>query len=196
MFYLCRGCMYLTTVARNTGIYTSVKPFSKSACTKEPLDLLETQLLQGLSFLKRADTDLYDRSYSNILYSLPCNYCLIRIFLANFQTKQMYYEADMKKCAKHSKIITCDHTFKVSKSIGARRGGDNKFVQQFHNLFISECNASLFPGLQVKLDLFHVVQRVTKCILKGKEFLSRSRRNSEQYYKKMREILRPISIIF
>ncbi|KAK2555146.1 hypothetical protein P5673_023116 [Acropora cervicornis] len=142
MFYLCRGCMYVTTVACNTGIYTSVKPFSKvyhnciSACTKEPLDLLEMQLLQELSFLKRADTDLYDRSYSNILYSFPCNYCLILIFLANFQTKQTYYEADTKKSAKHSKIITCDHTFKVSKYIGARRGGDNKFVQQFHNLFI------------------------------------------------------------
>ena len=54
---------------------------------------------------------------------------------ANFQTKQTYYEGGTKKCAKHSKIITCDHTFKVSKYIGARRGGDNNFVQQFHNLF-------------------------------------------------------------
>ena len=48
----------------------------------------------------------------------------------------MYDEADTKKCTKHSKIITCDHTFKVSKYIGTRRGGANKFVQQFHNLFI------------------------------------------------------------
>ena len=53
---------------------------------------------------------------------------------------------------------------------------------------------SVFPGFQVNLDLFHVVQRVTKCILKEKNFLSSSGRNYN--YKKMREILRPISIIF
>ena len=29
---------------------------------------------------------------------------------------------------------------------------------------------SVFPGFQVNLDLFHVVQRVTKCILKEKKF--------------------------
>ena len=40
---------------------------------------------------------------------------------------------------------------------------------------------SVFPAFQVKLDFFHVVQRVTKCILKGKEFPSSSRGNSEQY---------------
>ena len=82
------------------------------------------------------DTDLYDRFYSDMLYSFPSNDNLIRIFLANLQTEQPYYEADLKKRAMNSKIITCDHTFKVSKYIGARRGSDNKFVQQFHNLFI------------------------------------------------------------
>jgi len=71
-----------------------------------------------------------------MLYSFPCDDNLINIFLANFQTKQAYYEAVTKKHAMHGKIITCDHTFKVSKYIGASRGGDNKFLQQFHNLFI------------------------------------------------------------
>lgn len=32
--------------------------------------------------------------------------------------------------------ISCDHTFKISKYIGARRESDNKFVKQFENLFI------------------------------------------------------------
>lgn len=231
--------------------------FYKSACTKELLDLLETQILQGVSFLKvseglaalnfkefstrlecyslfsgsspsEPDKDIYDRFYSDMLYSFPCNDNLIRIFLANFQTKQTYYEADMKKRAMHSKIITCDHTFKVSKYIGARRGGDNKFVQQFHNLFIvlndkreiitwqltattafdeikplleqlrdtqiskvivDDCckvraqYQSVFPGIQVKLDLFHAVQRVTKSIPKGTEF-------SKQFSKEFGTIFR------
>lgn len=41
---------------------------------------------------------------------------------------------------------------------------------------------SVFPGFQVNLDLFHVVQRVTNCILKGKEF-------SKQFSKEFRTIL-------
>ena len=32
--------------------------------------------------------------------------------------------------------ISCDHTFKISKYIGARRESDNKFVKQFENLCI------------------------------------------------------------
>lgn len=36
-------------------------------------------------------------------------------------------------------------------------------------IFRVQCQ-SVFPGFQVKLDLFHVVQRVTNCIFKGKEF--------------------------
>lgn len=134
----------------------------------------------------------------------------------------------MKKYAMDSKIITCDHTFKVSKYIGARRGGDNKFVQQFHNLFIvlndkreiiswqltataafneiksllehlretqiskvivDDCckvkaqYQSVFPEIQVKLDLFHAVQRVTKSIPKGTEF-------SKQFSKEFGTIFR------
>lgn len=61
--------MYVTTMGCHTGICLPVKPFFKvyhdcivitafhllfykSACTKELLDLLETQILQGVSFLK------------------------------------------------------------------------------------------------------------------------------------------------
>jgi len=43
----------------------------------------------------------------------------------------------MKKRVLGSRIISCDHTFRVSKFIGARRTTDNKFVKQFENLFIA-----------------------------------------------------------
>ena len=58
---------------------------------------------------------------------------------------------------------------------------------QISNVIVDDCCIvrvqcqSVFPGFQVKLDLFHVVQRVTKCILKGIKFPSSSRGNSEQY---------------
>ena len=71
MFYLCRGCMYVcnhssmyhrylyvseTIFQSVPGLYSNncfpFVMFHKSACTKEPLDLLQTQLLQELSFLK------------------------------------------------------------------------------------------------------------------------------------------------
>ena len=43
----------------------------------------------------------------------------------------------MGKTARSSKIITCDHTFKLSKYICASRGSDNKYIKQFQNLFIA-----------------------------------------------------------
>ena len=137
------------------------------------------------------------------------------LFLSDFQTKQSLYEKEMKKCVLGSRIISCDHTFRVSKFIGARRTTDNKFVKQFENLFIilnenhqiigwrlttstsfeeirsllqelkqeidvtrvivDDCckvgslYQSVFPDVEVKLDLFHAVQRVTKTIPKGTE---------------------------
>ena len=42
----------------------------------------------------------------------------------------------MEKTTCSSKIITCDHTFKVSKYICASRGSDNKYMKQFENRFI------------------------------------------------------------
>ena len=137
------------------------------------------------------------------------------LFLSDFQTKQSLYEKEMKKCVLGSRIISCDHTFRVSKFIGARRTTDNKFVKQFENLFIilnenhqiigwrlttstsfeeirsllqelkqeidvtrvivDDCckvgslYQSVFPDVEVKLDLFHAVQRVMKTIPKGTE---------------------------
>ena len=217
----------------------------RTACTKELVDLVETQILQGVSFLKTCEVlatlnfkefcerveryvlfatfsavdnkELYEQFYSDPMSSFPSNDMLMYIFLEHFQKKQPYYETNMTKRASNSTSISCDHTFKISKYIGARRESDNKFVKQFENLFIvlnerhevvgwrltrttsfeeirsllvglkekirtelkrvvvDDCckvralYQSVFPGVDVKLDLFHAVQRVTKVIPKGSE---------------------------
>lgn len=66
----------------------------------------------------------------------PSNDMLMYIFLADFQKKKPYYETDMSNRALSSTTILCDHTFKISKYIDARRASDAKFVKQFENLFI------------------------------------------------------------
>lgn len=217
--------------------------FYKSACTKELVDFVEMQILQGVSFLKISeglaalnfkefcesyerfslvsslsappDDEVYDRFYNDIIYSFPSNDFLMHLFLSQFQSKRVLYENDMKKRALGSRLISCDHTFKVSKFIGARRATDNTFVKQFENLYIAlnenreiigwrltkstafedirsllqelkhdvsvtrivvdDCckvrslYQSVFPDVEVKLDLFHAVQRVTKTIPKRTE---------------------------
>ena len=220
----------------------------RSACTKELVDILETQVLQGVSFLKICKVlaalnfkefcermehyallttsvdvnteDFYERFYTDTMSSFPSNDMLMYIFLADFQKKKPYYETDMSTRASSSITISCDHTFKISKYIGARRASDAKFVKQFENLYIvlnkkheiiawrltkttsfeeirtllvglkenlsndlnriivDDCckvrtlYQSVFPEVEVKLDLFHVVQ-VTKVIPKGSEFSKR-----------------------
>jgi len=142
----------------------------------------------------------------------------MEIFLANFAHKQPHCDAEMETIARTSKVITCDHTFKVSKYICASRGSDNKCMKQFENLFIAlnedhkvvgwrltkstsfeeirdllqllndcldnplqtvivdDCckvrnqYQSIFPGVVVKLDLFHAAQRVIKTFPKGSEW--------------------------
>lgn len=142
---------------------------------------------------------------------------LLEIFLANFVHKQPHCDAKMETIARTSKMITCDHTFKVSKYICASRGSD-KCIKQFENLFIvlnedhkvvgwrltksttfeeirdllqsiNDCldnplqtvivddcckvryqYQSIFPGVVVKLDLFHATQRVIKTFPKGSEW--------------------------
>ena len=207
---------------------------------------METQILQGVSFLKACEvlatlnfkefcerveryalfstfsdvdnTELYAKFYSDPMSSFPSNDMLMYIFLEDFQKKEPYYETNMRERASDSTTISCDHTFKISKYIGARRESDNKFVKQFENLFIvlnerhevigwrltrttsfeeirsllvglkeklstelkrvvvDDCckvralYQSVFPGVEVKLDIFHAVQRVTKAIPKGSEF--------------------------
>lgn len=81
--------------------------------------------------------ELFNESefYTDELYSFPSSDHIMSIFMADFDTKKAIYQNEMKKvtgCA-----ISCDHTFRVSKNIGMVRPGNNdKFVEQFKNLFI------------------------------------------------------------
>lgn len=130
----------------------------RTACTKELLDLVETQILQGVSFLKTCEVpamlnfkefcqrvecyalfstfsavdnrELYEQFYSDPMSSFPSNDMLMYIFLEDFQKKEPYYETNMTKRASDSTTISCDHTFKISKYISARKESDNKFVKQ------------------------------------------------------------------
>ena len=140
--------------------------FHKSSCTKQLVDFVETQILQGVNFLVICEgiaglnfkefiermacfsiyqdsnshinkTKLdYDNFYSNSMYTFPGHKKVMELFLWNFVHKKSYYDAEMEKTARSSNIITCDHTFKVSKYICASRGSDNKYIKQFENLFI------------------------------------------------------------
>lgn len=220
--------------------------FHKSSCTKQLVDLLETHILQGINFLaicegvaglnfkefsermtcfsltQDSNTHInahqdYDKFYDDSLFSFSGDKKLLEIFLANFVHKQPHCDAKMETIARTSKMITCDHTFKVSKYICASRGSD-KCIKQFENLFIvlnedhkvvgwrltkstsfeeirdllqsiNDCldnplqtvivddcckvryqYQSIFPGVVVKLDLFHATQRVIKTFPKGSEW--------------------------
>ena len=234
---------------------------SQSACTKELVDFLETGLLQGVNFIKICEgiaalnfndyqrrmkcllyasssetlsktMDLNERFYTSELYSFPSHFKLTDIFLSQFQRKQTLYENEMAKCALGTTAISCDHTFKISKFVGASRGCDNTFVKQFQNLFVvlndsrviigwrltrttafeeirdllehvrdiigepglklvivDDCckvralYQSVFPGVKVKLDLFHGVQRVTRTIPKGNEFSARFSKEFGQIFR-------------
>ena len=72
--------------------------------------------------------------YTNTIYSNPSSDQLMHVFLAYFDNSKGTFENDvaLTPCS----ILTCDHTFKVSKHIGVIRASDNKFVSQFQNLFI------------------------------------------------------------
>ena len=56
----------------------------------------------------------YDNFYSDSMYAFPGDKKVMELFLGNFVHKKSYYDAEMEKTARSSKIITCDHTFKVS----------------------------------------------------------------------------------
>ena len=174
--YLCqhKGASHRYLSASETILRTLPRVYSqncfpiqmlyRTACTKELIDLVETQILQGVSFLKTcevlatlnfkefcerveryalfatssavANRELYEQFYSDPMSSFPSNDMLMYIFLEDFQKKEPYYETNMTKRAFDSTTISCDHTFKMSKYIGARRESDIKFVKQFENLFI------------------------------------------------------------
>ena len=64
----------------------------------------------------------------------PSNDMLMNMFLKSFKVRSHLYEENMSSLT--AKVITCDHTFKVSGNIGVIRKEDNKFVSQYNQAFI------------------------------------------------------------
>ena len=98
--------------------------------------------IAGLNFKDDSNTNINsnqdcDKFYDGSLYSFAGDKKLMEIFLANFVHEQPHSDMEMETIARTSKVITCDHTFKVSKYICATRGNDSKCMKQFENLFIA-----------------------------------------------------------
>ena len=126
------------------------KLFYRSAFSKDLLDYIIVHIGGGHTFNELAqnigslnfraymrhgnslagDTEFY----TNTIYSNPSSDQLMYVFLAYFNSVKGTFENEvaMTPCS----ILTCDHTFKVSKHIGVIRAADNTFVNQFQNLFI------------------------------------------------------------
>lgn len=73
--------------------------------------------------------------YVSVIYSYPSNDHLMHMFLSLFNNMETSYQQQME--AIPCSVLTCDHTFKVSKHIGVVRGSDNAFINQFENLYIA-----------------------------------------------------------
>ena len=130
--------------------------FQRSACTKQLIQYIQTQVMQGVNFLKISEglaslnfQEFYQRIrvfshlnfvadnhnfYNNEMFSFPNNDQVMNIFLDSFNKHKELYEAERKSLS--AKSISCDHTFKVSRNIGLVRESDDAFVPQFKQLFI------------------------------------------------------------
>ena len=132
--------------------------FQRSACTKHLIRYIQTQLYQGVNFLKNceglASLNFYEfcqrvnvfssnlncvaskyNFYNNEMFSFPSNDQIMNIFLDAFNKDKELYEAARKSLSAES--ISCDHTFKVSRNIGLVRDSDGAFVTQFKQLFVT-----------------------------------------------------------
>ena len=127
-----------------------IKLFYKSACSFELLDYIIVHIGRGHNFMELSedissinfrsffrnhalDVDKCD-FYSNVIYSFPSNDQLMHIFLAYFQSVEALYRRALEE--NRCSVLTCDHTFKVSKHIGVKRATDSAFIPQFKNLFV------------------------------------------------------------
>ena len=129
------------------------KLYYRSACSQELLDYLVVHIGRGQNFLEltkdilsmhfrkfsqctSSNCDSIDVNgfYASPVYSIPRNDQLMHIFLAycNSVCNIIQSEVLSTPCS----VLTCDHTFKVSKHIGVTRSEDSVFVNQFENLFI------------------------------------------------------------
>ena len=126
-----------------------VKLFYRSACSQDLLDYLIVHIGRGHNFLELAEdiASLHFRAfshqnpslneneyYNNVIYSSPSNDQLMHVFLGYFNSVKSTFENELATTS--CSILTCDHTFKVSKHIGVSRTADKAFVKQFKNLFV------------------------------------------------------------
>lgn len=141
-----------------------VEIFQRSGCSRRLLQYIETQIVQGVSFLKISEglahlnlqefcrlrniyliaanennvpnnsSNCYE-FYNNILFSFPSNDLIMNLFLEGFNRKKHLYEKEMNSLT--ATALSSDHTFKISRNVGVVRETDNKFVTQFKQLFIA-----------------------------------------------------------
>ena len=129
------------------------KLYYRSACSQELLDYLVVHIGRGQNFLEltedilsmhfrkfsqctSSNCDSIDVNgfYASPVYSIPSNDQLMHIFLAYYNSVRNIIQSEILSTP--CSVLTCDHTFKVSKHIGVTRSEDSVFVNQFENLFI------------------------------------------------------------
>lgn len=203
----------------------------RSACSNRLLDFVVTSLTMGHSFLDITESILAMKYcafycingnipsasfYDSPLYSSLGSDKLMQIFLSYYE--QIKASITNFFLATRCRILSCDHTFKVSEHIGIIQDSDSAFVNQFQNLYVAlnqngevltwklttstelkQINHIIldfkerfsisgdkldmilvddccrvrnfcqcyFPLVQVKLDMFHAVQRIVKTLPKG-----------------------------
>ena len=94
------------------------------------------RLKQKLSKLNYLIKNPIYRAYESSIFCLyPGNDKLIELFLSQFQLTKALYENNM--CKQVGKVLSCDHTFKISKHVGVTRQDDGKFLRQFKNVFLA-----------------------------------------------------------
>ena len=124
----------------------------RCAFTVRLYDYIITGIYQGQNFMELSEgiasmnfrefvrnnpdnSDLVKGFESSIFCSYPGNDKLIELFLSQFQLTKALYENNM--CKQVGKVLTCDHTFKISKHVGVTHQDDGKFVRQFENVFLA-----------------------------------------------------------
>ena len=151
-------------LSRTIQLFFPIQVFQRSACSKHLLQYIKTQILQGVKFFIKIseglaalnfqefcrqrriyltaateNNELVESSsssefYSNVLFSFPSNDQIMNLFLIGFKMESHLYNNEMNSLS--ATVISCDHTFKISRNVGLVRG-DNKFVTQYNQLFIA-----------------------------------------------------------
>lgn len=211
----------------------------RCAFTMRLYDYIITGIYQGQNFMELSegiasmnfrefirnnpDNDDFVKSFETSKFcSYPGNDKLMEIFLSQFQLTKALYENNMSK--HYGKVLSCDHTFKISQHVGVTRQDDGKFVRQFENVFLAlnengevmtwtftkstsfseilnllkdlKCRLDragvslemvlvddcchvknfyeqIFPGIKIRLDLFHACMRIVQTIPKSNSYSAR-----------------------